>query len=128
MVRLVKEATEIRLNFNNFNRDGGFLLSQAWYRDEHAVARQSNQLTPPTSPSLMASVQPKAQSPERYMCNTDWFPHHFSSLRTRTEMVLETLVSSVFNHLTQLAAPESFIANIFPAFTEAIMKWYTYNR
>jgi hypothetical protein len=27
---LVKEATEIRLNFSNFNRDGGFILSGAW--------------------------------------------------------------------------------------------------
>jgi hypothetical protein len=28
---LIKEAVEIRLNFNNFNRDCGFLLSRAWY-------------------------------------------------------------------------------------------------
>lgn len=27
---LVKEANEIHLNKNNFNRDGGFILSQAW--------------------------------------------------------------------------------------------------
>jgi hypothetical protein len=33
----------------------------------------------------------------------------FSSLRTRKEMVLETLVSSASNHLTRLAARESFI-------------------
>jgi len=28
---LIKEAIEIRLNYKNFNRDGGFTLSQAWY-------------------------------------------------------------------------------------------------
>jgi hypothetical protein len=28
---LVKEAIEIRLNTGNFNREGGFMLSQAWY-------------------------------------------------------------------------------------------------
>jgi hypothetical protein len=29
--RLIKEAIEIRLNTRNFNRDGGFTLSRAWY-------------------------------------------------------------------------------------------------
>jgi hypothetical protein len=28
--RLVTEATDIRLNKNNFNREGGFILRQAW--------------------------------------------------------------------------------------------------
>jgi hypothetical protein len=28
---LMKEAIEIRLNTGNFNRDNGFMLSQAWY-------------------------------------------------------------------------------------------------
>jgi hypothetical protein len=45
-----------------------------------------------------------------YIYDTDWIPGHFSSLRTRTEMVLKMLVSSAFNHLTWLAARESFIA------------------
>jgi hypothetical protein len=31
MDRLVKEAIEIRLNTRSFNRDSGFMLSQAWY-------------------------------------------------------------------------------------------------
>jgi hypothetical protein len=30
MDHLVKEAIEIHQNNNNFNRDGGFILSQAW--------------------------------------------------------------------------------------------------
>jgi hypothetical protein len=30
MDRLVKEAIQIRLNQNNFNRDNGFTLSRAW--------------------------------------------------------------------------------------------------
>jgi hypothetical protein len=34
----------------------------------------------------------------------------FSSLVTRTELILETMVNSPFNHLTRLVAPESFIA------------------
>jgi hypothetical protein len=29
--RLVKGASENRLNFNNFNRDGGYILHYAWY-------------------------------------------------------------------------------------------------
>jgi hypothetical protein len=31
MKRIVKEAIEIRLNTANINRDGGFMLSRAWY-------------------------------------------------------------------------------------------------
>jgi hypothetical protein len=31
MDRIVKEAIEIRLNTANINRDGGFMLSRAWY-------------------------------------------------------------------------------------------------
>ena len=30
MDQLVKAAVEIHLNTNSFNRDGGFILSQAW--------------------------------------------------------------------------------------------------
>jgi hypothetical protein len=33
----------------------------------------------------------------------------FSTLKARTEMVFETLVFSLFNHLTQLIAQENFI-------------------
>jgi hypothetical protein len=35
----------------------------------------------------------------------------FRTLRTRTEMDRETLVSSCFNHLTRLVAREDFIMN-----------------
>jgi len=31
MDHLIKEAIQIRLNYKNFNRDGDFTLSQAWY-------------------------------------------------------------------------------------------------
>jgi hypothetical protein len=34
----------------------------------------------------------------------DWNSSHFSTMRTRTELVLETLVFSPFNHMTQLVA------------------------
>jgi hypothetical protein len=40
---------------------------------------------------------------------TDGNCSHISTLRTRTEIVLETLVSSPFNHLTRLVARENFI-------------------
>jgi hypothetical protein len=40
---------------------------------------------------------------------TDGNSSHFSTLRTRTEMVLETLVFSPFDHLTRLVARENFI-------------------
>jgi hypothetical protein len=31
MDRFIKEATEIQLNTENFNRGSGFTISQAWY-------------------------------------------------------------------------------------------------
>jgi len=31
MDHLIKEAIQIRLNYKNFNRDGDFTPSQAWY-------------------------------------------------------------------------------------------------
>jgi hypothetical protein len=54
---LVKEAIEIRLHPNNFNRDGGFTLSRAWQpvtnmlkqSGKSSRAKQRKRLTPPTS-------------------------------------------------------------------------------
>jgi hypothetical protein len=72
---------------------------------------QAEQAVDSTLQSLLATMQPRTLGPGRYIHDTDWIPGHFSSLRMRTEMVLETLVSSAFNHLTWLAAQESFIAS-----------------
>jgi hypothetical protein len=44
-----------------------------------------------------------------YIYDTVGSFNHFRTLRTRTEMDLETLVSSCFNHLTRLVAREDFI-------------------
>jgi hypothetical protein len=44
-----------------------------------------------------------------YIYGIDGNSNHFSTLRTRTEKVLETLVFSPFNHLTRLVAREDFI-------------------
>jgi hypothetical protein len=41
---------------------------------------------------------------------------YFSILRTRTEMVIETLVFSPFNHLTRLVAREDFIIYVLKLF------------
>jgi hypothetical protein len=43
-----------------------------------------------------------------------------STLRTRTEMVLETLVYSPFNHLTRLVAEEDFIIGLLWTYHENI--------
>jgi hypothetical protein len=40
------------------------------------------------------------------MYDTDWFSRYISTLTTRTEMVLETLVFSPLNQLTRLVARE----------------------
>jgi hypothetical protein len=44
-----------------------------------------------------------------YIYDMDGNSSHFSTLRTRTEMVLETLVFLPFNHLTRLVTRENFI-------------------
>jgi hypothetical protein len=50
------------------------------------------------------------RSSGRYICDTDWFSRHISTLRTRTVMVLETVFFSFpFNHLIWLVAQEYFI-------------------
>jgi hypothetical protein len=40
MDRLVKEAIEIQLSTGNFNRDGGFMLSWAWYPVMNMLSNQ----------------------------------------------------------------------------------------
>jgi hypothetical protein len=40
MDRLMKEAIEIWLNTGNFNRDGGFMLSLAWYPVMNKLSNQ----------------------------------------------------------------------------------------
>jgi hypothetical protein len=40
MGHLMKEAIEIRLNTRNFNRDSGFMLSQAWYPVKNMLSYQ----------------------------------------------------------------------------------------
>jgi hypothetical protein len=37
---LVKEATELRLNTENFNRGGGFTLNLAWYPGTNFLSNQ----------------------------------------------------------------------------------------
>jgi hypothetical protein len=39
----------------------------------------------------------------------DWFSRDISTLKTRTEMVLETLIFSSLKHFTRLVAQEYFI-------------------
>jgi hypothetical protein len=110
MERIVKEATEIRLNTRNFNRDGGFILSRAWYPVINMLSNQkAGQALDSTHQSPLASVQPWTQGSGRCIYDMDGNSSHFSTLRTRTEMVLEMLVFSPFNHLKQLVAQEDFI-------------------
>jgi hypothetical protein len=37
---LIKEAIKIRLKYKNFNRDGGFTLSRAWYPVTNLLSNQ----------------------------------------------------------------------------------------
>jgi hypothetical protein len=56
---LIKEATEIRQNANNFNRDGGFMLKRAcdMVTDmlTRNMAKQSQHLTLPASTQRLAT-------------------------------------------------------------------------
>lgn len=63
MGRLVKEATEIGLHSNNFNRDNGFMLSQSWNpltsMLQKVISRQSTLKTGQgqVSPQSLSSTQ-----------------------------------------------------------------------
>jgi hypothetical protein len=59
--------------------------------------------------SPLASTQPGTRGSGRYIYETDGNSSHFSTLRTRTEMVLKTLDFLPFNHLMRLVAQEDFI-------------------
>jgi hypothetical protein len=66
-----------------------------------------------------------------YLYDTDENSSHFSTLRTRTEMVLEALVFSPFNNLTWLVAREDFIKQILwsvPTVTGTAIPRNTSNR
>ena len=70
---LVKEATEIHLNKNNFNRDSRFILSQVWspiinmLMKSNMRIEQSMYLTPPTN----HRVSPPATMGRYIMMQTD---------------------------------------------------------
>jgi hypothetical protein len=57
----------------------------------------------------LASAHPWTHALGRYIYGTDENSSHFSTLRMRTEMVLEMLVFSPFNHLMRLVDQEDFI-------------------
>jgi hypothetical protein len=101
------------LNNQNFNRDGGLMLSHAWH---HVINMLSNQEAGLTQQALDSNQQlPLARAPTwawnsgKPIPGADCFSRYISTLKMRTEMVLETLVFSSLNHLTQLAAQEYFI-------------------
>jgi hypothetical protein len=88
MDHLIKEAVKIQLNTRNINRDGSFILSQAWYPvtnvlpDQKAGPERVSTCLCPTFPYWLAYSH--KHDPGRYMYDTDSIP-----LRTRAEMVLK---------------------------------------
>jgi hypothetical protein len=79
--------------------------------DKHAI--QSGSLT---QQALDTNQQPPlASAPSwgwnsgRPISDADWFSRYISTLKTRTDMVLEKLVFSPLNQLTRLVAREYFI-------------------
>jgi hypothetical protein len=73
---------------------------------------------------LLASAPPWTWNMGRSISDTDWFSRYISTLKTRTEMVLETLVFSPLNQLTWLVAREYFIKRekMFPTQKKYIKK------
>jgi hypothetical protein len=102
MDRIMKEAIGIWLNNKNFNRDGGRMLSSA----SHPVINMlSNQKASLTQKALdknqqlsLASAPSWIRNSGRYIYDMDWFSRHISTLRMRTEMVLEMLVFSLLTN------------------------------
>jgi hypothetical protein len=91
MDRLVKEAIEIRLHPDNFNRDNGFILSHAWHPliNQLHKARQVKQhpesLEPErTEPRLSDTNREQAASvKDRVKRHKDWLaPGRLQMLKT----------------------------------------------
>jgi hypothetical protein len=106
---LINEPTEIHLNKNNFNRDSGFILNQAWslitkllMKVIWGLSTAGTWLHPPT---IMSHGQIQRESISRCRQTLEVV----SFLMVRTEMGLEMSVDSLFNHLTWLPAQEYFI-------------------
>jgi hypothetical protein len=87
-----------------YNQEAGLM--------QHALDT-SQQLPLATTPSWMWNSS-------RPISDTDWFSRYISTLKTRTEMVLETLFFfSPLNHLTWLVAQKYFIIrNAHKAFSQ----------
>jgi hypothetical protein len=89
------------------------MLSRAWHPVINTLSNQEaglKQQALDTNQQLpLASTPTWAWNLGRPIPGPDWFSRYISILKTRTEMVLETLVFSLLNHLTQLVAWEYFI-------------------
>jgi hypothetical protein len=106
---MIKEAIEIRLLPQNFNRDGGFTLSQSWYlvtSNAQPIQRYTNMEARPSNERTRLALRFKhglwvgtqmGQSESSYI----------KALMMGTEMVSEML--AIFNLLTWLRAQEDFI-------------------
>jgi hypothetical protein len=104
---LVKEATQIRFNQNNFNRDNGFTLSQAWNPVTKLFTHDIDPKWPVNPPTDLS----RKQTGSGVNLDRMFFPTiiRLSTQRTRTEMVFEMFVFSPLIHLTWLIAQENFI-------------------
>jgi hypothetical protein len=105
--RTVKEATEIHVNKNNFNKNGVFVLRQARSFNKHVNRRKTG---PSRTGRLTKTVcLATSHKSRRYITiRTDiWLS--VSPLLTRTKMVLGTSINLAFNKLTQLTGREYFI-------------------
>jgi hypothetical protein len=110
---LWKEATGIRLNNQNFNRDGGLMLSHAWHPVINMLSNQETGLTQQTLDTNrqlpLASALTWAWYLGRPIPGADCFSRHINDLKTRKEMVLKMVAFSSLNHLTRLVAWKDFI-------------------
>jgi hypothetical protein len=93
----------------------------------------SNQEADLTQQALDTSQQlPLASAPSwtlnlrKPISDTDWFSRYISTLKTRTKMVLETLVFSPLNQLTQLAVCEYFIIQCHHESYKSYMMVFSY--
>jgi hypothetical protein len=112
MDHLMKEATEIQLHPNNFNRDEGFSLSHTWCPVINMLKRYSGERMEKESQAQIGTwLYPLASYWLASMITNCLghcgFQYHITSLMMGIKMVLETSVS--FIHLIRLMVWEDFI-------------------
>jgi hypothetical protein len=111
----VEEAFKIQLHPNNFNRDGGFMLSWTWQHLLQQVWNTSNEIWGQTQHSsdsvryLLGCIQLRTVLQYGYISRTDWVQVVSQNTEDGDKVSLWTFMC--LNCLVRLSAEKDFFFN-----------------